>query len=66
MEEKDKKEKFQFVKNEFLSKKKKMNFNRIDTTNKTKEDVSLEVANKILDNVRTTYTKRLIKEYKID
>ena len=51
---------------EFLSKKKKINFNRIDTTNKTKEDVSLEVANKILDNVRTTYTKRLIKEYKID
>lgn len=51
---------------ESLSEENDINFNKVDTTNKSKEDVSIEVTNKILDDVRDTYIRRLIKEYKID
>lgn len=42
-----------------------ININRFDTTNKSQEEVSYEVANIILDNARSTYIKRIKKEYKL-
>lgn len=49
---------------EKLGLEKKININKIDTTNRSEETISIEIANIILDNMRKTYIKRLEKTYK--
>jgi len=49
---------------EKISDDKNINFHRIDTTDRSQIDVSIETANIILDNAREEYIKRLKKVYK--
>lgn len=49
---------------EKISDDKNINFHKIDTTDRSQIDVSIETANIILDNAREEYIKRLKKVYK--
>ena len=49
---------------ETLCKENKINFHRIDTEDRTEQDVSLETANIILDNAREEFIRRLKNTYK--
>lgn len=53
-----------FLNIEKLAYDNELNFHRINTENKTMEDVSFETANTITDNMRNEYIRRLKKEYK--
>ena len=55
---------YSFSNVELMASENNINFHRINTTDKTKEDVSIETANVIADNMRNEYIKRLKKEYK--
>ena len=48
-----------------FGKKNNIDVHRIDTTNKDKNEVSLDAANTVLDDIRKEYINRLIKEYKL-
>ena len=48
-----------------LSEQEQIDFYKFDTTNKSQEDISIAVANTILDDARSEFIKRLKNEYKI-
>lgn len=49
---------------EEIAKDNKINFHKVDTTEKSKEEVSIETANLVTDSIRNEYIRRLKKEFK--
>ena len=48
-----------------VCKKNLINFHKVDTTNKEQDEVKIEVANTVLDDIRKEYIRRLTKEYNL-
>lgn len=48
-----------------IAKKNRIDIHKIDTTDRTKEEVSIDTANIVLDDIRKEYINRLTKEYKL-